>query len=301
MLRRISTYLYTHPRLTTVLLLGLPLVWMLVIYLGALAALLVQSFYRLDGFTGQVVREVTLATYRDLFTASHLSIVWRTAGMALSVTVASVILAFPLAYYSARYASAKGKILLYLAVVLPLWSSYIIRVYSWKLMLAKEGIIAWFMNSLGLGGVLEALLQLPVVGGSSLSTSQIGLFLVFTYIWLPYMILPIQSALERIPGNLLEASGDLGANAGFTFRKIVLPLAFPGVVAGSIFTFSLTLGDYIIPAIIGDSSPFIGMAVYSYQGTSGNLPLAAAFTVLPMGIMMIYLSLARKTGAFEAL
>jgi putative spermidine/putrescine transport system permease protein len=211
------------------------------------------------------------------------------------------VIAFPLAFFATHYASSRLKPILYLLVLLPLWSSYIVRVYSWKLILAKEGAISWLIGQLGLTGALDAVLELPGVGGPSLSVSNLGLFLVFTYIWLPYMILPIQAALERVPDSLLDASGDLGARPGQTFRRVVLPLAMPGVVAGSIFTFSLTLGDYIIPGVIGDSSPFIGMAVFSYQGTSGNIPLAAAFTVIPIAIMIIYLLLARRTGAFDAL
>jgi putative spermidine/putrescine transport system permease protein len=293
--------LYSRPGLLLTLLLGPPLAWMLVVYIGSLLALLLQSFFYLDGFTGRVVREFSLATYRDLFTSSHIGITARTASMAAAVTLASAVLAFPLAYYASRYASRRTKAILYLAVLLPLWSSYIIRVYSWKLILAKEGIVSWFINQLGLSAVLEWVLSLPGVGGPSLSVSSLGLFLVFTYIWLPYMIIPIQAALERVPRSLLDASGDLGGRPGQTFRYVILPLTFPGIVAGSIFTFSLTLGDYIIPSVIGDSSPFIGLAVYSYQGTSGNIPLAAAFTVVPMVIMGIYLTVARKLGAFDAL
>lgn len=283
------------------LLLGPPLLWILGIYIGALSALLVQSFFFLDGFTGQVVRRLTLATYADLLTRAHLEIVARTAGMAAAVTLAAVVLAFPLAYYMARYASPRVKAILYLAVLLPLWSSYIVRVYSWKLILAKEGVLNWFIAQAQLDRVLAWLLDLPVIGGPSLSVSLLGLFLVFLYIWLPYMILPIQAALERVPRSLLEASGDLGARPGATFRHVTLPLAFPGVVAGSIFTFSLTLGDYIIPFAIGNSSPFIGTAVYTYQGTSGNIPLAAAFTVIPLAIMAVYLLGARRLGALDAL
>ena len=191
--------------------------------------------------------------------------------------------------------------MLYLAVLLPLWSSYIIRVYSWKLILAKEGIVTWLFAQLRLSAVLDWVLSLPVIGGPSLSVSALGLFLVFTYIWLPYMVLPIVAALERVPNSLLEASSDLGARPGTTLRYVILPLAFPGIVAGSIFTFALTLGDYIIPSVIGNSNPFIGMAVYSYQGTSGNIPLAAAFTTIPILIMAIYLMVARRVGAFDAL
>ena len=299
--RRLSTSLYLRPWLLLLLLLGPPLAWMLLVYIGALIALLIQSFFYLDGFTGQVVREFSLATYRDLFTAAHMRIVSRTVSMAAAVTLASAIIAFPLAYFAAIYASRRLKSVLYLAVLLPLWSSYIIRVYSWKLILAKEGMVTWFVQQLGLNRTLEWVLSLPVIGGPSLSVSSLGLFLVFTYIWLPYMILPIQVALERVPRSLLEASGDLGAKPLKTFRHVTFPLVFPGVIAGSIFTFSLTLGDYIIPSVIGDSSPFIGLTVYSYQGTSGNIPLAAAFTVIPVVIMAIYLTVARKLGAFDAL
>lgn len=298
---RVSTLLYNHPWLLLTLLLAPPLLYMLVVYIGALAALLVQSFFYLDDFTGQVVREFSLTTYRNLLTASHFSIIGRTAGMAALVTVSCAVLAFPLAYYSVRYASPRVRAILYLGVLLPLWSSYIIRVYSWKLILAKEGIITWVFQWLGLSALLEWVLGLPGIGGPSLSVSTLGLFIVFTYIWLPYMVLPIQAALERVPRSLLEASSDLGARPLMTLRHVILPLAFPGIVAGSIFTFSLTLGDYIIPSVIGDSSPFIGMAVYSYQGTSGNIPLAAAFTTIPVLIMAIYLTVARKLGAFDAL
>jgi putative spermidine/putrescine transport system permease protein len=299
--RRLSNTLYTRPSLLLALLLGPPLFWMLIVYVGSLFALLLQSFFHLDSFTGQVVRELSLASYADLFTVSHLGIMLRTTGMAASVTIAAAILAFPLAYYVTRYASRRGKAILYLAILLPLWSSYIIRVYSWKLILAKEGVLSWFIAQLGLTPALDWLLRLPGIGGPSLSVSSLGLFLVFLYIWLPYMILPIQTALERVPRSLIDASGDLGGRPFTTLRHVILPLVFPGIVAGSIFTFSLTLGDYIIPSVIGNSSPFIGLAVYSYQGTSGNIPLAAAFTVIPITIMAIYLLGARKLGAFDAL
>jgi putative spermidine/putrescine transport system permease protein len=287
--------------LALILLLAPPLLYLGVIYLGSLLALLVQSFFHLDGFTGQVVHEFTLATYADLFTPANLDIVLRTAGMAAAVTVADALLAFPLAYYMARYASPRVRVLLYLAVVLPLWTSYIVRVYSWKLILAKEGVVSWFFAQLGLGGLLDGLLGLPAIGGPSLSVSPIGAFLAFTYVWLPYMILPIEAALQRVPPSLLEAAGDLGARGGTAFRTVTLPLAFPGVVAGSIFTFSLTLGDFIVPGALGNSSLFIGQAVLAHQGTSGNIPMAAAFTAVPIVIMAGYLLLARRLGAFDAL
>jgi putative spermidine/putrescine transport system permease protein len=298
---RLSTFLYRHPSLLLLLLLGLPLLWMGVIYLGSLFTLLINSFYRLDNFTGIIVHQLTLATYLELFTPANMDIVLRTAGMALAVTIADALLAFPLAYYITRYASLRWKPLLYLAVLLPLWSSYLVRVYAWKLILAKEGIVSWAFAQLGLEQLLNFLLGLPVIGGSSLSLSPTGIFLVFVYVWLPYMILPIMAALERVPKSLLEASGDLGARPGVTFRKVTFPLAIPGVIAGSIFTFSLTLGDFIVPATLGNSSYFIGQVVLAHQGTSGNLPLAAAFTMVPITIMIIYLLVARRMGAFDAL
>ena len=299
--QRLSSFIYLRPWLLLALLLGPPMLWMVVVYLGSLFALLLQSFFSLDDFTGRVVREFTLRTYASLFTAANFDIFWRTTAMAAAVTLAAAILAFPLAYFMARYASPQAKAALYLAVVMPLWSSYLIRVYAWRLILAKEGVLSWFLDLVGLGGVLEWVLRLPEIGGNSLSFSPIGMFLVFLYVWLPYMIIPIQTALERVPRSLLEASSDLGAHPGETFRHVILPLAFPGVVAGSIFTFSLTLGDYIIPQVIGNSSFFIGMAVYSHQGTSGNVPLAAAFTVVPIAIMAVYLIMAKRLGAFDAL
>ncbi|PWB70083.1 MAG: spermidine/putrescine ABC transporter permease [Anaerolineales bacterium] len=301
MLNRLSTYLYQRPKLVLGLLLGPPLIYFLVVYIGSLLALLVNSFFRLEEFTGLVVREFTLEQYAKLFTSTNLGIFGRTAGMAIAVTIADGIIAFPLAYYIARFASPRMKTYLYIAVTIPLWSSYLVRVYAWKLILAKEGIVSWFFNLFGLQFVLDGILSIPGIGGSSLSLSPIGMFITFCYIWLPYMIVPIQTALERVPKSLLEASSDLGANAAQTFRNVILPLSFPGVVAGSIFTFSLTLGDFIIPQVLGNSRFFIGQAVYSYQGTAGNIPLAAAFTMGPIVIMIAYLLIARKMGAFDAL
>lgn len=301
MLDRASTYLYQRPRLILALLLGPPMLYMLVVYLGSLVALLVYSFFSLDEFTGLINYQPTLNTYLQLFSRTNLGIFGRTAGMAMAVTIADAIIAFPLAYYIARYATPRLKTWLYIAVTLPLWSSYLVRVYAWKLILAKEGIISWFLNLFGLQFALDKLLSIPEIGGSSLSLSPIGMFIAFCYIWLPYMIVPIQTALERVPKSLLEASSDLGANAAQTFRNVILPLSFPGVIAGSIFTFSLTLGDFIVPQSLGNSRFVIGQAVYSYQGTAGNIPLAAAFTMGPVVIMIVYLLIARKLGAFDAL
>ena len=301
LISRISSALYLHPKLLLLLLLAPPLLWLGVIYLGSLFALLLQSFFYIDDFSGNIVREFSLATYGQLFTRANADVFIRTTLMAAVVTVAAALIAFPIAYYMVRYASMKMKAALYLAVMLPLWSSYLVRVYAWKLILAKEGIVTWFATQLHLTWLLDAVLAIPVIGGPSLSISYIGSFLVFLYIWLPFMVLPIVAALERVPPSLTEASADLGAAPGQTFRKVILPLAFPGVVAGSIFTFSLTLGDYIIPGIIGNSRPFIGQAVYQLQGTAGNIPLAAAFTIVPIVIMAIYLTVARRLGAFDAL
>ncbi|MEK7277705.1 MAG: ABC transporter permease [Chloroflexota bacterium] len=298
---RLSTFFYLRPGLTLVAMLAAPLLWLGVVYVGSLLALLLQSFFRLDDFTGQVVRHFTLYTYSQLFTAANIDIMLRTSGMAAAVTLACALLAFPVAYYMARHAEGRVKAAMYLAVLLPLWSSYLVRVYAWKLILAKEGIVSWFISQLRLDWMLNWVLQLPVIGGPSLSVSMLGMWLVFVYVWLPFMILPIQAALERVPQSLIEASGDLGARPAETFRKVILPLAFPGVVAGSIFTFSLTLGDFIIPGTIGNSSYFLGQAVLSHQGTAGNVPMAAALTAVPMVIMAVYLIIAKKLGAFEAL
>lgn len=301
-IRRLANYFFRHPNIALILMLLPILVWLGVVYLGSLSAMLAQSFFSLDGFSGRVIREFTLRTYSQMVSdATNIDIVLRTVGMAAVVTIACALIAFPLAYYMARYANYRIKGLLYLGVMLPLWSSYLVRVYSWRLILAQEGIVTWVLNGLGLGGVLEWLLDIPAIGGSSLSFSYIGVFIVFVYIWLPYMILPINAALERVPKSVIEASADLGARPGYTFRKVILPLAFPGVVAGSIFTFSLTLGDFIIPGVFGNSSFFIGQAVYSHQGTAGNIPLAAALTVVPILIMGVYLLAARRLGAFDAL
>jgi len=221
--------------------------------------------------------------------------------MAAVVTLASAIVAFPIGYLAARYLRGGWKAVFYLAVTLPLWSSYLVKVYAWKLILAKEGILNWVFAELHLTPLLDAILTIPVIGGNSLSFSFIGTFLVFLYIWLPYMILPIQAAVERVPVNLTDAAADLGAPPLATFRHVIFPLALPGIVAGSIFTFSLTLGDFIIPQIVGNGRLFIGQVVYTQQGTAGNIPLAAAFTVVPIVIMGLYLWGARRLGAFDAL
>jgi putative spermidine/putrescine transport system permease protein len=314
-MRRLWTFFYKYSALSTFLLLLPVLLWLGVMYFGSLLSMLQQSLYTVDYFTGLVVEESSLDTYRSIVSCtelgdgtqdcrirdSNLDIVERSVLMAAATTLGAAILAFPLAYYMARYASYRVKGIFYLLVLVPLWSSYLVRVYSWKLILSQEGVIYWFFETFRLTFVLEFLLNLPYIGGRSLSVSYLGMWMVFVYIWLPYMILPIQAAIERVPRSLLDASSDLGATPRYTFRRVVLPLAFPGVVAGSIFTFSLTLGDYIVPNVIGNSAFFIGSYVYTQQGAAGNLPLAAAFTVIPILIMGGYLALARRLGAFDAL
>jgi putative spermidine/putrescine transport system permease protein len=296
-----SNLLYRRKGVLLGVLLVPPLLWFGVIYLGSLLSLLANSFYRLDDFTGQVVKEFGFNNFIELSAPANLDVIWRSVGMALLVTLACVILALPLAYYMARYARGSTKALLYVAVMLPLWSSYLVRLYAWKLLLAKEGVISWLMNTLHLQWLLENLLSTPVIGGNSLSFSPIGTFLVFVYMWLPFMILPIQAAIERIPGSYLEASADLGASPQKTFKNVILPLAMPGIAAGSIFTFSLTLGDYIIPQVIGNSTIYIGQVVYRQQGVAGNLPFAAAFSIIPIVVIAVYLWLAKRKGAFDAL
>jgi len=300
-LRGLSDTLFRRPLLLLLLLLAPPLIWLGVVYVGSLLALLLHSFYSIDEFSGLINYEFTLKTYAELFHIANLDIIFRSSLMAIAVTFACAVMAFPIAYYAARYARGKWKALFYVLVMLPLWSSYLVKVYSWKLLLAQEGIIGWVFARLHSTWLLDLILAIPVIGGPSLSISYIGTFLVFCYVWLPYMILPTQAALERVPGNLIEASADLGAAPKQTFWNVIFPLALPGLVAGSIFTFSLTLGDYIIPQIIGNSSVFLGYAVYLHQGTAGNIPFAAALTVVPIVIMLIYLSIAKRMGAFDAL
>ena len=298
---RLSDALWRRPRLLTVLLIGPPLIWLGIFYVGSLFAMVAKAFLAIDDMSGLVTSELTLRNIAALAEPTNRDIFLRTVLMALAVTAASIVIAFPIAYVAVRYARGRWRAVFYLGVMLPLWSSYLVKVYAWKLILAKEGIVTWASEGIGAGFVLNAVLAIPGIGGNSLSTSPLGTWLVFVYVWLPYMILPMQASLERVPTSMLEASADLGAAPLRTFRSVILPLAMPGVIAGSIFTFSLTMGDYIIPQIIGTSARFIGQAVYQLQGTAGNLPLAAAFAVVPIAIMMVYLWLAKRAGAFDAL
>jgi putative spermidine/putrescine transport system permease protein len=300
-LRAISNVLYQRRALTLLLLLTPPLLWFGVVYMGSLLTLLSQSVLTFDDMSMSVVAEFTTANFEDLLVPANMDIVLRTLGMAIAVTLGTVLIGFPMAYYMAHHASPAEKGFFFVGVMLPMWASYIVKAYAWTVLLAQGGVIYWVLDALGLRGALQAVLQLPVVGGDTLATSNLGRFLVFTYIWLPFMVLPIQAAIERVPANLLLASGDLGARPWQTFRNVLWPLAFPGVVAGSIFTFSLTLGDYIIPQLVGPSGLYIGNMVYTMQGTIGNIPMAAAFTCVPIVLITIYLAMARRLGAFNAL
>jgi len=298
----VSALLYRRPWIRLVLLLLPAVVWLVIVYLGSIVGLLRYSFWSLNDFTGTLNRTLTLSTYQTLVTdPTNRDIVVRTVGLAASVTVMCGILAFPLAYYMARYATPRMKTVLYLAVIMPLWSSYLVRALSWRQILAEEGVLLWALRKVNLEGVVDVILTAPLVGGTSLIASKFSLILVFTYLWLPFMILPLETALERVPRSFLEASSDLGARPGLTFRRVVIPLAKPGLVAGSIFTFSLTLGDFILPTMFGGSEFILGQQVFVQQGVVGNDPLAAAFTLVAMVIMVIYLLAARRAGAFEAL
>jgi putative spermidine/putrescine transport system permease protein len=299
--RRLSDMLVKRRGFYLALLLVPPLIWLGVVYLGSLFALLAQSLFSIDEFSGTIIREPSLKTYSELLQPANFDIILRTLSVAAIVTLCAAVLAFPIAYYAARFARGRTKALFYLAVMMPLWSSYLVKIYAWKLLLAKEGAVGWFMGAVGASPLLDAWLATPVVGGPSLSVSYTGMILVFLYLWLPFMVLPMQAALERVPATLIEASSDLGASPAQSLRTVILPLAFPGVVAGSIFTFSLTLGDYIVPQIVGPSSLILGQVVYAQQGLAGNIPLAAAFSVVPIVIMGLFLSIAKRLGAFDAL
>lgn len=285
--RRIAAALYRHPRLQLSLLLAPPLGALVIAYLGSLALLLVNAFWRFDAFTGSVVPEPTLDNFAQIVTTEVFrDVALRTILTAAAVTVTDAILAFPIAYFMARVASRRTRNILVVSVVLPLWSGYLVKVYAWRLMLLNGGFLDSVLGPFGLHGP---------------GLSDISVWLVFSYLWLPYMILPLYAGLERIPDSLLEASGDLGARAGTTFRRVILPLALPAVIAGSIFTFSLTLGDYVTPRLVAGGAQFIGNVVYDNIGVVGNVPLAAAYATVPILVMLVYLLLARRSGAFESL
>jgi putative spermidine/putrescine transport system permease protein len=286
--RRLQASLYRH-RLTQVLvLLAPPAGWFGVVYLGSLVVLFISAFWYLDPLTSAIKHDFTLRNFEQILTVPvYRTIVLRTVLVASVVTLLDIGLAFPIAYFMARIARGRMRAVLFAAVLLPLWTSYLVRVFAWRTILSVGGPVDWLFAQVGLPGV-------------SLHNTEIAMVIVFTYLWLPYMILPIYAGLERIPSSLLEASADLGARNAFTFRRIVWPLAMPSIAAGSIFTFSLTLGDYITPQLVSNAQ-FIGNVVYDSQGVAGNVPFAAAFATMPVLIMGIYLLLMRRLGAFDAL
>jgi putative spermidine/putrescine transport system permease protein len=282
----VATALHRRPRLRLSLLLAGPVGWLLIAYIGSLAVLFVAAFWQLDPFSGRVIHEYGTQNFETIANGEvYRTIVLRTVGIAAAVTVADIVLAFPIAFYMAKVASPRVRGLLVVAVLMPLWSSYLVKVYAWRTILSSDGILNWALEPLGMTG--------PGYGNTAT-------WLVFTYLWLPFMVLPIYAGLTRIPNSLLDASGDLGAGAFHTFRRVILPIVFPAVVAGSIFTFSLTLGDYITPQLVS-STQFIGNVVYINVGVANNLPLAAAFATVPVVVMILYLLGARKLGAFENL
>jgi len=284
--RRLSDLLFGHRRLQVGLLLSGPLGWLVVAYLGSLLVLFVAAFWQLDEFSGVIVKQPTLDNFRTIVeTDVYRTIALRTITIAALVTVTDAILAFPIAFYMAKVATPRVRAALGVAILMPLWASYLVKIYAWRVILSEEGILNWMLEPFGLKG--------PGFG-------NVALWLVFSYLWLPYMILPIYAGLERLPNSMLDASGDLGARPWLTFRRVVLPLALPAVVAGSIFTFSLTLGDFIAPQLLS-STQFIGNVVYNNVGVANNLPLAAAFATVPVMVMIVYLLVARRLGAFEAL
>lgn len=269
------------------MLLAGPVGWLVIAYLGSLGVMLFNALWRFDLGAQVVVKELGLTNFKELWeSAVYRTIALRTVGMAAAVTVTTAVLAFPIAFTMAKVAGPRARRLLVIAVLLPLWASYVVKVYAWRTILAEEGILNWLLSPLGLSGP----------GRQDLT----GVWLTLTYLWLPYMILPIYAGLERIPDSLIDASSDLGASPFTTFRRVILPLAFPAVVAGSIFTFSLTLGDYITPTLVS-SVNFIGNVIYAQLGVAGNLPFAAAYATVPMVIMIVYLLVARRLGAFENL
>ena len=283
-LRRLAVWLHQHPRLRLAALLGGPIAWLGIVYIGSLIVLLLNAFWTRDAFTGQTIYQPTLDNFIEIANDPYPGITLRTVVMATLVTLSCIVLALPVAYYMARVASRRIRGLLIVALLMPLWASYLVKVYSWRLILAEDGILNWFLAPLGLEG--------PGYGDTAV-------WILFTYLWLPNMVLPLYAGLERIPTSVLEASADLGAHGWMTFRRIVLPLALPAIVAGSIFTFSLTLGDYIAPTAVS-TTIFIGNVIYLNFG-SGNFPLAAALSLVPLVIVFVYLLIARRLGAFEAL
>ena len=285
-----SAALFRRPWLRAVLLLSAPGAWFVLIYLAALVLLFLSALWKVDPLSGKLIHSWTLQNFEQLVKEPvYRTIAWRTIRIAAEVTLTDAILAVPFAFFAVRVASKRLQSALFVAVLIPLWSSYLVRVFAWRLILAKDGILNWSLEQVGLGS-------------ANIGYSNTAMWIVFSYIWLPFMILPVWSAVERVPDSMIEASADLGARGWRTFRTVILPLITPGIAAGSIFTFSLTLGDFITPTLVGGSgSQMIGNVVYNNVGVANNVPFAAAFAAVPLAVMGIYLLLAKRLGAFEAL
>jgi len=286
-LRPLSRALWRRPRLKLALLLSAPVGWLVVAYLGSLAVLFASALWSTDSFTGAIVRRPTADNFTTLLRGEvYRAITLRTVALAAAVTVVDVVLGFPVAFFMAKVARRRWRPLLLAAVLTPLWASYLVKAYAWRVMVGSGGVLDWVLGPVGLHG--------PGFGLTAV-------WLVLAYLWLPYMILPIFAGLDRLPDSLLEASSDLGAHALRTFRSVILPLALPAVVAGSIFTFSLTLGDFVAVNIVGGKTQMIGNVIYANVGAANNLPFAAALACVPVVIMVVYLLAARRAGALESL
>ena len=287
---RVSAALFRRPWLRAGLLLSVPGAWFVLIYLAALCLLFLSALWSVNSLTGAIEHSWTLENFETLVKVpAYRTIALRTIGIAAAVTVTDIVLAVPFAFFAARIAPRRLRAVLFVAILIPLWSSYLARVFAWRLILAKDGVLNYFLERIGLGQI-------------NVGYSNWAMWIVFSYVWLPFMILPVWAAIERVPDSYLEASADLGGRAWQTIRAVLLPLILPGIVAGSLFTFSLTLGDFITPTLVGgSSSTFIGNVVYQEVGISNNVPFAAAFATVPLVVMGVYLLIARRLGAFEAL
>ncbi len=285
--RKISVFLSQHARVRLALLLSAPLFWLGLVYIAALAALLITAFWTVDSFTGQVQTNWTLDNVITVFTgALYQTVTLRTVGVALLVTIIDILVALPIAFYMAKVASPRLQRILVIAVLMPLWASYLVKVYAWRSALSQGGIVEWLVTPFG---------------GTSPGYGLPATIITLSYLWLPYVILPIYAGLERVPNSLLEASSDLGAKTWRTMGSVVLPMLWPAIIAGSIFSFSLSLGDYITVNIVGGANQLLGNLVFTNVGAANNLPLAAAIALIPIGIMIVYLGVARRAGALNSL
>ena len=279
-------YFHSHVKARIAALLSLPIAWLGVLYIGSLAALFITSIWKIDTFTSKVVREFTLSNFIDILTdKAYFNVTMRTVGVAIAVTIICAVLAIPMAFFIARVAKPKSRPVLIALVITPLWASYLVKIYAWRTMMAPDsGFLNWLISPLGL---------------SSPGFGMVAVIIGLSYLWLPYMVLPIYAGMEKLPDSIIDASADLGAKPGRTFLKVILPITWPAIIAGSLFTFSLSLGDYITVQILGGTFQMLGNVVY--QNFALNLPFAAAVALIPVIVMFIYLGSVRKTGALDNL